>query len=445
VDAATSARVQAVESIIHNTVPGLVQDVIAGMKAVPEVASVLSASTDAATLARVEATVEHMLDGSYGAAHRAARIELGQRYQAEGMAPAFTIASHGNTLASIVETYAHAARVDPEVIDHIVSLLRVGMLDLSIMVEAQEAVLVEKNNKLMNGFSSMVEEAVVDLSGHVGNLEELVGQQNANTQNQASAVAEVTSSLSELRQTSSQARDQSVEMLQISEAAYDAAERGVDTIQETVSGMESIRDQVEVIQERIQALTDQTQQIGDIIATVNEVAEQSKLLALNASIEAARAGEYGRSFSVVANEMRDLAEQSKQATRQVRELRSGIQRATTEAVVATEEGIQETERGRDSVRRTGALLEELDDAVSKTAEASRLIASVSRQQGQGVAQVADAMNDIDQSLRSSSGATETTTQTVAAFSSTVDKLLERVTTYVMFGGEEDFDDGVWAA
>ncbi|MBL8617210.1 MAG: hypothetical protein JNM72_16490 [Deltaproteobacteria bacterium] len=142
-----------------------------------------------------------------------------------------------------------------------------------------------------------------------------------------------------------------------------------------------------------------TAQIGDIIATVNEIAEQSKLLALNASIEAARAGESGRSFSVVANEMRDLAEQSKQATRQVRQLLPDIREATGAAVVATEDGIAKVEEGSKLASASGTIMTNLATVVSRPVEASRLIANASRQQGMGVSQVADAMVYIDSAVR----------------------------------------------
>ena len=92
------------------------------------------------------------------------------------------------------------------------------------------------------------------------------------------------------------------------------------------------------IAETILALSEQTQQIGDIIATVNDIADQSNLLALNAAIEAARAGEAGKGFAVVAGEVRSLAEQSRQATAQVKEILGDIQKATNTAVMVTEEG-----------------------------------------------------------------------------------------------------------
>ncbi len=189
--------------------------------------------------------------------------------------------------------------------------------------------------------------------------------------------------------------------MEIAEEARERSHHGRVVMEASIGSMETIRDRVGVIQDKIRALSEHTQQIGDIITTVNEIAEQSKLLALNASIEAARAGEYGRSFSVVANEMRDLAEQSKQATRQVRQLLSDIQDATGAAVVATEDGIAQVDNGQKHAREAGVVMNKLEESVEGAAEASRLIGSASRQQGAGVGQVAEAMVSIDEALRSS--------------------------------------------
>jgi hypothetical protein len=220
---------------------------------------------------------------------------------------------------------------------------------------------------------------------------------------QATAVAEVTSTLSELRQTAHQQLQQAQQLLQVAEASGAASARGADAVAATVDGMGAARDRVEAIQEKIGALSSQTDQIGDIIATVNEIAEQSKLLALNASIEAARAGESGRSFSVVANEMRDLAEQSKQATRAVRALLQGIREATREAVLAAEEGMGKVDQGARLAKQSGDAMAELGAVVGQSLDASRLIATAARQQGQGVSQVADAMGQIDRSMRAFEG------------------------------------------
>ena len=120
---------------------------------------------------------------------------------------------------------------------------------------------------------------------------------------------------------------------------------------------------VESIAENIVALSEQTQQIGEIITTVNDIAAQSNILALNASVEAARAGEYGKGFAVVAVEVRNLAEQSRQATAQVKAILSDIQKATNATVMATEEGTKQVEDGAQLAMKAGEAIEQLAEVI----------------------------------------------------------------------------------
>src|SRR6185437_10071117 len=120
---------------------------------------------------------------------------------------------------------------------------------------------------------------------------------------------------------------------------------GRRAVEDSIDGMAQIRLQMELIAESIVRLSEQSQAIGEIIATVNDLAEQSNLLAVNASIEAAKAGEHGKGFAVVAQEVKSLAVQSRQATAQVRSLLNDIQKATGSAVSAAEQGSRVVEAG----------------------------------------------------------------------------------------------------
>ena len=118
--------------------------------------------------------------------------------------------------------------------------------------------------------------------------------------------------------------------------------------------MNHIREQMESIADSVVRLSEQGQAISEIIATVNDIAEESNLLAVNAAIEATRAGEFGKGFAVVAQEVKSLAEQSRQATAQVRTILMEVQKATSAAVMATEQGIQgRGRRGQAGHRRGG--------------------------------------------------------------------------------------------
>ena len=117
--------------------------------------------------------------------------------------------------------------------------------------------------------------------------------------------------------------------------------------------MSTVKEQVESLAENVLALTEQAQQIGEIIATVNKIAEQTNLLSLNAAIEAARAGEHGKGFSVVASEIKVLADQSKKATAQVRQILGDVQKATGSAVLAAEDGTKSVSGAIKVVNQSG--------------------------------------------------------------------------------------------
>jgi methyl-accepting chemotaxis protein len=179
--------------------------------------------------------------------------------------------------------------------------------------------------------------------------------------------------------------------------AAEIAAQGLGTVESSVSGMQELRSRVETIAEHILALSKQTQQVGEIIKSVEDLADQSNLLAVNAAIEASRAGEQGRGFAVVAQEVRSLAERSKAATVQVRTMLTDIQHATNAAVMATEQGTRGAEEGARLVEQAGLAIRQLDETIRHSAEAAQQIAASVGQQGAGMDQIAVAMASINQS------------------------------------------------
>ena len=170
------------------------------------------------------------------------------------------------------------------------------------------------------------------------------------------------------------------------------ATRSVDAI---TAAMEEIRERVDAIARDIVTLSDRTQQIGEITATVNGLADKSKLLALNASIEAARAGEHGRGFAVVAEEVTKLAEQSKEATAQVEAILGDVQSATSAAVLASQEGSAVVERGLELTEHAGEGIRSLSDTIQESFDAAQQIAASAQEQSVGIEQIAEAMNHVN--------------------------------------------------
>jgi methyl-accepting chemotaxis protein len=219
-------------------------------------------------------------------------------------------------------------------------------------------------------------------------------QQSAMANEQASAIHETGATVQEIAQTSKQATSFADTVISGTSRSDELSAKGQKVVSESVAAMEKLSEQVKAIALAITDLNEQTLQIGDIITTVKDVAEQSNLLALNASIEAAKAGDQGRGFAVVAMEMRTLAEQSKMAANQVRALLGEVQKGTRAAVTATEEGSRRALNAMELAQSAGSAIVGLSDLIRESSSAARQIAGNTRQQTIGVEQIAAAMNEL---------------------------------------------------
>jgi methyl-accepting chemotaxis protein len=210
----------------------------------------------------------------------------------------------------------------------------------------------------------------------------------------ATAVSETTTTVEEVRQTADVANQKAKLVADSAQRAAQTSAAGRKSAEDVAQGINRIRQQMEAIAESMVRLSEQSQTIGQIIATVEDLASQSNLLAVNAAIEAAKAGEHGKGFGVVAQEVKSLAEQSRQATNQVRTILSDIQKATTAAVMATEQGTKAVEAGAMQTGSAAEAIQTLSANVSDAAQAATQIAASSQQQLVGMEQVATAMESI---------------------------------------------------
>jgi methyl-accepting chemotaxis protein len=199
----------------------------------------------------------------------------------------------------------------------------------------------------------------------------------------------------EVKQTAILAQEKATEAFELTEQVAEMCRRGDASAQQNAGKFQHIRSDMDVVAEAIDRLNEQTQSVGDIIATVNDLAEQSNLLSVNASIEAAKAGEHGKGFTVVAQEVKSLAEQSKQAVAQVRGVLSEIQKASAVAVQAAAQSREAVEAGRAEAGRAIENTRAEVVVANGAAEATLQISATSRQQLAGMQQISQAILSIN--------------------------------------------------
>jgi methyl-accepting chemotaxis protein len=248
----------------------------------------------------------------------------------------------------------------------------------------------------LRGMTMRIKDVAQRLDLAASRISAVTTQQASGASEQSAAIAQTTTTVDELKTIAEQSVARAQEVTSASQRTVEVSRDGQRAVLDTIGGMAHIRSRVEGIAENILALSEQTQQIGDIIATVNEISAQSNILALNASVEAARAGEYGKGFAVVAVEVRNLAEQSRQATAQVRAILSDIQKATNATVMATEEGTKQVVEGVELASQAQHAIEELAAVIEESTQASMQVVAGGRQQAAGVEQIAVAMQNINQ-------------------------------------------------
>ena len=238
----------------------------------------------------------------------------------------------------------------------------------------------------------------------------------------AASVTQTSTTVEEVKQTAhlSAQRARDVQDSAVQNAAI--GESGRVAVVETVEGMDRIRGQMGAIADAIVRLSELGQSIGEIITTVNDLAEQSNMLAVNAAIEATRAGEYGKGFAVVAQEVKSLADQSRQATTQVRSILSDVQKATSSAVMATEQGTKTVADGVRQASQAGESIRRLADAIGEAADAATQIVASADQQLVGMEQIAMAMGSIRLATAQNVAGTRQLEESALSLSSTGERL-----------------------
>lgn len=247
----------------------------------------------------------------------------------------------------------------------------------------------------IRGSSQAVASASTEIAASADEMATGLQEQETQTQQVAAAVEELSQSVTEVAAKSSDATT-------ASEESQHLAEEGGSVVSSTVSEMEGIATEVNASAQTINALGEQSEKIGEIIAVINDIADQTNLLALNAAIEAARAGEHGRGFAVVADEVRKLAERTTQATEEVSSSIRGIQSETISAVTQIEAGSERVGKGVDLANQAGSSLETIVTGCKSVQGMVQDIAAAANQQAIASDEIARAIENISGVTRQSS-------------------------------------------
>ncbi|KAF0221234.1 MAG: methyl-accepting chemotaxis [Geobacteraceae bacterium] len=232
----------------------------------------------------------------------------------------------------------------------------------------------------LHGIISQVAQNTVQVASAASQLFSTSEQMATGTEEVAAQTGTVAAASEEMAATSSEIAQNCGMAADGSRLANDAALKGSTVVEETVAVMNRIAERVKESAHTVGSLGERSDQIGAIIGTIEDIADQTNLLALNAAIEAARAGEQGRGFAVVADEVRALAERTTKATREIGEMIKAIQNETKGAVGAMEEGVKEVERGTSEAAKSGQALRDILDQINSVTMQVSQIATAAEQQ-----------------------------------------------------------------
>ncbi|HLA74851.1 MAG TPA: methyl-accepting chemotaxis protein [Gammaproteobacteria bacterium] len=225
---------------------------------------------------------------------------------------------------------------------------------------------------------------------------------------QAQQITEASAAINEMAVSIQQVSANAAESASVALGSVSTAGKGASAVQNTIQGMDVIREHIQETSKRIKRLAESSQEIGDIVELINDIADQTNILALNAAIQAAMAGEAGRGFAVVADEVQRLAERSGNATKQIEALVKTIQTDTNEAIISMEQSTSGVVTGARLAQDAGGALSEIENVSTQLAGLIQNISQAARQQSSAAANISDTMNSIQQiTTQTSVGSSET--------------------------------------
>jgi len=245
---------------------------------------------------------------------------------------------------------------------------------------------IEEVAKNAGALSAATEDTATSIEQMIASIKQV----SENTDALSTSAEQTTSSITEMSASVREVEQRAVESARLAErVSSDASERGLAAANEAIRGMQNIKDTVEATAAVVNRLGKRSQEIGQILKVIDEVTDQTSLLALNAAILAAQAGEHGKGFAVVAEEIKDLAERTAASTQEISGLIASVREETAESVEAMGRGLQAVEAGVSLVNVTSDVLKQVADSSRQSAEVARAIEKTTGEQAKGVSQITE--------------------------------------------------------
>ena len=325
---------------------------------------------------------------------------------------------------------AHDAGLESALAEQQESILKL-LDEMSALADGDLTVEAEVTDQITGAIADSVNFAVMEMrelvtqinraSVEVANESELaVSSAQAVSQSNTSQAEEISQAASLMTKVSNDMREMSEQANNSSALATESlqvAEQGTQAVRDTISGMESMREQIQETSKRIKRLGESSQRIGDIVSLIDDIAEQTNILSLNAAIQASMAGEAGRGFAVVSDEVQSLAERSTEATKKIAELVTTIQNDTNDAVLSMEHATQQVVSGTKVADSAGNALSEIETVSQKL---SNLVAGISK----GSTEPAELVNTVSEQVTKVSESSTSTSQKAQDSANSIAKLLE---------------------
>lgn len=264
------------------------------------------------------------------------------------------------------------------------------------------------------------------------------------SEHQAQEIAGASAAINEMAVSIDQVSSNASESAAVAERSVAIAKKGAEIVQSTIRGMDNIREQIQETSKRIKRLGESSQEIGDIVSLINDIADQTNILSLNAAIQASMAGDAGRGFAVVADEVQRLAERSSAATKQIEALVKTIQSDTNEAVISMEQTTAEVVRGARFAQDAGVALEEIENVSKNLSDLIQNISNAARQQSSSAGHISNTMNVIQEITSQTSAGTTATARSIGKLAELANQLKNSVAGFKLpanlTGASEDEDE-----